>query len=101
VKVRSAFSKRLIAAVYMYPHASAALNGIPDGSYIVQYAFGSVLNQGCVTFTDTSVAWQFQGTESLRTIATGDGPRQLQYSLLSDPSSSEAFTVSSGLFGQN
>jgi curved DNA-binding protein CbpA len=101
VKVRSAFSKRLIAAVYMYPHASAALNGIPDGYYIVQYAFGSVLNQGCVTFTDTSVAWQFQGTESLRTIATGDGPRQLQYSLLSDPSSSEAFTVSSGLFGQN
>jgi curved DNA-binding protein CbpA len=101
VKVRSAFSKRLIAAVYMYPHASAALNGIPDGYYIVQYAFGSVLNEGCVTFADTNSAWQFPGTESLRTIATGDGPQQLQYSLLSDPAPSDAAKVSSTLFGQN
>jgi curved DNA-binding protein CbpA len=101
VKVRSAFSKRLIAAVYLYPHASAALNGIPDGYYVVQYAFGSVLDEGCVTFADTTVAWQFPGTESLRTIATGDGPQQLQYSLLSDPAPGEAFTVSPGLFGQN
>lgn len=101
VKVRSAFSKRLIAAVYMYPHASAALNGIPDGYYIVQYAFGSMLNEGCVTFADTTVAWQFPGTESLRSIATGDGPRQLQYSLQSEPTSDEAFSVSSGLFAQN
>ena len=101
VKVRSAFSKRLIAAVYMYPHASAALNGIPDGYYIVQYAFGSVLNEGCVTFADSTAVWQFPGTESLRTIAAGDGPQQLQYSLLSDPASGEAFNVSPGLFGQN
>lgn len=101
VKVRSAFSKRLIAAIYMHPHASAALNGIPDGYYVIQYAFGSVLNEGCVTFTDTTAAWQFPGTESLRTIAAGDGPQQLQYSLLSDPTSSEAINVSPGLFGQN
>lgn len=101
VKVRSAFSKRLIAAVYMYPHASAALKGIPDGYYVVQYAFGSVLNEGCVTFADTIAAWQFPGTESLRTIATGDGPQQLQYSLLGDPAPGEAFKVSPGLFGQN
>jgi curved DNA-binding protein CbpA len=101
VKVRSAFSKRLIAAVYMYPHASAALNGVPDGYYIVQYAFGSVLNEGCVTFADTTAAWQFPGTESLRTIATGDGPQQLQYSLLNEPASGEAFNVSPSLFAQN
>lgn len=101
VKVRSAFSKRLIAAVYMYPHASAALNGIPDGYYIVQYAFGAVLNEGCVTFADTTEAWQFPGTESLRTIATGSGPQQLQYSLLGEPASSEAFNVSPSLFAQD
>jgi curved DNA-binding protein CbpA len=101
VKVRSAFSKRLIAAVYMYPHASAALNGVPDGYYIVQYAFGSMLSEGCVTFADTIAAWQFPGTESLRTIATGDGPQQLQYALSSDPGPTEATKVSPLLFSQN
>jgi hypothetical protein len=54
-----------------------------------------------VTFADTNSAWQFPGTESLRTIATGYGPQQLQYSLLSDPAPSDAAKVSSTLFGQN
>lgn len=101
VKVRSAFSKRLIAAVFMYPHASAALGGIPDGYYVVQYGFGSHLNQGCVTFADTAGSWQFTGTENLRSIATGDGPRQLQYSLMTDPAPSEAIKVPTMIFGQD
>ncbi|MBX9457748.1 MAG: DnaJ domain-containing protein [Rhizobium sp.] len=101
VKVRSAFSKRLIAAVYMYPHASAALKGIPDGYYVVQYAFGSILSQGCVTFSDTTAAWQFPDTQNLRSIAEGDGPRQLQYSLMSAPSAGEAIDVAPVIFGQN
>ncbi|RZL12836.1 MAG: xanthine dehydrogenase family protein molybdopterin-binding subunit [Hymenobacter sp.] len=70
----------------MYPHASAALTGVPDGYYIVQYAFGSALDGSCVSFADTRAAWQFPGTESLRTIAAGDSPRQLQYSLMAEPS---------------
>lgn len=101
VKVRSAFSKRLIAAVFMYPHASAALGGIPDGYYVVQYGFGSHLNQGCVTFADTAGSWQFIGTENLRSIATGDGPRQLQYSLMTDPAPDEAIKVPAMIFGQD
>lgn len=101
VKVRSAFSKRLIAAMYMYPHASAALTGVPDGYYVVQYAFGSMLNGSCVSFEDTQAAWQFPGTENLRTIAAGGSPRQLQYSLLTDPSSGDAAKVSTMLFAQD
>ena len=101
VKVRSAFSKRLIAAVFMYPHASAAVGGIPDGYYVVQYGFGTHLNDGCVTFADSTGAWQFPGTENLRSIATGDGPRQLQYSLMTEPSPSEAVKVPTTIFGQN
>lgn len=101
VKVRSAFSKRLIAAVYMSPHASAALNGIPDGYYVVQYAFGSTLSEGCVTFADSAAAWQFAGTENLRTISEGDGPRQLEYSLMPDPVQGEALKVSPAIFGQD
>lgn len=101
VKVRSAFSKRLIAAVYMYPHASAALGGIPDGYYVVQYGFGTHLNEGCVTFADSAGSWQFPGTENLRSIAAGDGPRQLRYSLMSEPSPSQAIKVPTMIFGQN
>ena len=101
VKVRSAFSKRLIAAIYLYPHASAALNAIPDGYYMVQYAFGTTLNETCTSFLDTGGAWQFPGTESLRTIATGQGPRNLQYSLIADPSPNEAAEVPPGIFSQN
>lgn len=101
VKVRSAFSKRLISAIYMYPHASAALRGIPDGYYVVQYAFGTNLNESCVTFADGIGSWQFPATENLRTIAAGQGPRQLQYSLLTDPSPGEAMEVPLAVFGQN
>lgn len=101
VKLRSAFSKRLIAAIYMYPHASAALTGVPDGYYVVQYAFGNTLDGSCVSFADTRAAWQFPGTESLRTIAAGDSPRQLQYSLMTDPAPSDAAKVTNVLFGQN
>lgn len=101
VKVRSAFSKRLIAAVFLYPHASAAVGGIPDGYYVVQYAFGAHLSDGCVSFFDSPGAWQFPGTENLRSIATGEGPRQLQYSLMSDPSPGDAIKVSPVIFGQN
>jgi hypothetical protein len=101
VKVRSAFSKRLIAAVFMYPHASAAVGGIPDGYYVVQYAFGTHLNESCVTFADSTAAWQFPATENLRSIATGEGPRQLQFSLITDPSESEAMKVAPVIFAQN
>ena len=44
---------------------------------------------------------QFPGTESLRTIAAGGAPRQLQYSLMVDPSPTDAAKVSNVLFGQN
>jgi hypothetical protein len=101
VKLRSAFNKRLIAAMYMYPHASAALSGIPDGYYVVQYAFGETLNSSCVSFVASDGAWQFPGTESLRTIASGEAPRRLEYSLLSEPGPAEAAKVSPLIFGQN
>lgn len=101
VKLRSAFSKRLIAAIYMYPHASAALNGIPDGYYIIQYAFGNTLNESCVSFVNTDAAWQFPGTESLRTIAAGEAPLQLQYSLMAEPQRGDAVAVPPLIFGQN
>lgn len=101
VKLRSAFSKRLIAAMYMYPHASAALTGIPDGYYVVQYAFGETLNDSCVSFVRTDAAWQFPGTESLRTIATGQAPRQLRYSLMGEPSADDAAKVPPVIFGQD
>lgn len=101
VKVRSAFSKRLIAAVYMYPHASAALGGVPDGYYMLQYAFGSTLTGDCLSFVETKVAWQFPGTENLRSIATGEGPRSLQYSLIAEPAATQAAEVPPLIFSQN
>jgi hypothetical protein len=101
VKLRSAFSKRLIAAMYVFPHASAALVGIPDGYYMVQYAFGEELNNSCVSFEKTKSAWQFAGTESLRTMATGDAPLKLQYSLMADPSPRDAAAVTPTLFAQD
>jgi hypothetical protein len=101
VKVRSAFSKRLIIAVFMYPHASAAVGGIPDGYYVLQYAFGTHLNEGCVTFADSTAAWQFPATENLRSIAAGEGPKNLEYSLKTDPSPREAVNVPTAIFAQN
>ena len=101
VKVRSAFAKRLIAAVYMVANASAELGGIPDGYYVVQYAFGQQLANGCVSFVNTKGAWQFPDTENLRTIATGQGPQHLDYSLSVDPEKTEASPVNPDAFNLN
>ena len=101
VKVRSAFSKRLIAAVYMVANASAELEGIPDGYFVVQYAFGEQLANGCVSFVKTDGAWQFPDTENLRTIATGEGPQHLDYSLSLAPDQSVATPVTPDAFNLN
>lgn len=101
VKVRSAFAKRLIAAVYMVANASAELSGIPDGYYVVQYGFGQQLADGCVSFVTTEGAWQFPDTENLRTIATGEGPRHLDYSLSTAPEQSVASPVKPYAFNLN
>ncbi|WP_258160960.1 J domain-containing protein [Rhizobium sp. TH2] len=101
VKVRSAFSKRLIAAVYMVANASAELGGIPDGYYVVQYAFGQQLANGCVSFVTTDGAWQFPDTENLRTIATGQGPQHLDYSLSLAPEQGVASPVKPYAFNLN
>jgi hypothetical protein len=101
VKVRSAFSKRLISAVYMVGNASAMLENLPDGYYVVQYAFGDKLANGCVSFVSTEGAWQFPDTENLRTIATGKGEQHLDYSLSVAPDRSEASPVTADAFNLN
>ena len=101
VKVRSAFSKRLISAVYMVGNASAMLENLPDGYYVVQYAFGDKLANGCVSFVSTEGAWQFPDTENLRTIATGKGEQHLDYSLSVAPDRSEASPVTTDAFNLN
>ncbi|MDB5550349.1 MAG: hypothetical protein JWL86_333, partial [Rhizobium sp.] len=81
--------------------ASAELGGIPDGYYVVQYAFGQHLANGCVSFVRTEGAWQFPDTENLRTIATGQGPQHLDYSLSLEPESDVASPVKPDAFNLN
>lgn len=51
VNIRHADSRRLAARFYLRSMEQMTIEGVPDGSYIIQYAFGPALAPDCKTFT--------------------------------------------------
>jgi hypothetical protein len=63
IKVRSASTRRVLFSFFVSDGATASLEGIPDGGYIIQYAFGAVLNRSCREFVEIEDAAEFPDTE--------------------------------------
>jgi DnaJ domain len=69
VKLRKASSRELVASFFVEKNLSASLDGISDGTYRVQFAFGDAMNANCNSFT-SPVASEFDGTQEFVTRRT-------------------------------
>jgi DnaJ domain len=67
IKIRTAATGILLASFFAANNETASLEGIPDGTYIIQYAFGEKLGEDCKSFTRVSSAGQFPDSETLTT----------------------------------
>ena len=67
IKLRFADTNRLLASFFVQNNQTASLAGIPDGTYVLQYAFGSLLKEDCKSFTKVNYAGQFPQSETLAT----------------------------------
>lgn len=67
IKIRTAATGKLLASFFAANNGTASLEGIPDGTYIIQYAFGERLGEDCKSFTRVSSAGQFPNSETLTT----------------------------------
>lgn len=70
IKVRQAPSNAVIATFFVSRNQTARIQGIPDGQYRVQYAFGDRLDESCSNFIQMAGVGQFPGVETLRTERT-------------------------------
>lgn len=51
VKMRHAATSKLAASFYLRSMESVTIEGVPDGTYRIQYAFGPALAPDCKSFT--------------------------------------------------
>jgi hypothetical protein len=71
VKVRDHRSgDRLLVAFFVEQYTGATLKGLPDGDYVIQYAFGDTLGADCTSFANISEAGQFPSVEHFATKIT-------------------------------
>ena len=67
VKLRDAVSGRLAVSFFVQKGATATFGRLPDGTYHVQYAFGSNLAVDCRSFAHVTSAQQMPSVESMVT----------------------------------
>jgi hypothetical protein len=65
VKIRNAGTGRLVTSFFVRHQTLAGVSGLPDGSYIFQYAFGQALAADCKSFTEVTAAGEFPREEPL------------------------------------
>jgi len=87
VKVRNAYSGRLLTSFFVAKDRTAAVSNVPDGSYRVQFAFGGDLGIDCQSFKRVRSASQFDGVETFSTEykLRGVVKQRLSYTLYSVP----------------
>jgi hypothetical protein len=88
VKLRDAVNGRLTASFYVKKSMKASLNGIPDGQYRVQFAYGDAMTRDCAAFI-SPVASAFNGLQTLSTETTAS-------QIITQELSFTLFTVSGG-----
>ncbi len=72
VKMRHLKTGKLAASFMLRKMESVTIEGVPDGDYIVQYAFGPALAPDCRSFTRIIMANQMPEADHLRTTMIDD-----------------------------
>lgn len=67
VKIRHAETGKLAASFFLRTMETMTIEGVPDGSYKIQYAFGPSLAPDCKSFTRIIKANQLPETDDLKT----------------------------------
>lgn len=70
IKVRNAYTGRLLFSFFVQSNSSASYNNIPDGTYRIQYAIGDDLRADCKSFVKISGLGQFPEPDTLSTTLT-------------------------------
>jgi len=66
IKVRNASNQQVVAAMFVQKNSKASLEGLPDGDYQIQYAFGA-LDEGCKKVARIDRAGAFPDVETFKT----------------------------------
>ena len=66
VKMRNATSGHTFISFFIVKDQTALIDGIPDGSYRIQFAYGDKMTSSCDNFLDPQAA-EFPGVEDLKT----------------------------------
>jgi hypothetical protein len=72
VKIRHADSGRLAASFFLRQQEQLAIDGVPDGRYVIQYAFGPALAPDCRSFTRILKANQMPEVDDMATQVIDD-----------------------------
>lgn len=72
VKIRHADTGRLAASFFIPKLETMLIDGVPDGEYVIQYAFGPALAADCKSFTRIIRANALPGTDSMKTETIDD-----------------------------
>jgi hypothetical protein len=73
VKVLDADTHSLDVSFFVAANQTASYDYLPDGNYLVQYAFGDKLAKGCRAFINTTSAAQFPNIETMTANPTPTG----------------------------
>lgn len=86
IKLRDASTGKLDASFYVKKNMSASLDGIPDGRYRVQFAYGDAMTRDCASFIAPSAS-AFNDVQTLRakTTATEVITQELSFTLFTVP----------------
>lgn len=87
IKIRDAVSGNLLFSFFVEHNNTAAISGLPDGNYRIQYAFGDYLAAGCNAFAHLKSAGEFPEIEKMETQYTDTdiSTVRLSYTLFSVP----------------
>ncbi|TZG29060.1 hypothetical protein [Sphingomonas montanisoli] len=72
IKLRHVDTGKLAASFYIAHSESMTIEGVPDGAYLLQYAFGPGLGADCRALSSIIKANQMPGADDLRTETIDD-----------------------------
>ncbi len=72
VKIRHADTGKLAASFFIPKLETMLIDGVPDGEYVIQYAFGPALAADCKSFTRIIRANALPGSDTMKTETIDD-----------------------------
>lgn len=72
IKIRHADTGRLAASFFLRRQEGLSIDGVPDGRYVIQYAFGPALAPDCKSFTHILKANQMPEVDDMITEVIDD-----------------------------